>query len=72
MIISCGDTEYRLPLDPPKPDRLLAGAEKQAIELKPVDGKLEAKGSFKVAAGSKVVAAITFGSKTTTARFALK
>ena len=51
---------------------LLAGAEKQEIELKSVDGKLEAKGSFKVAAGSKVVAAVTFGSKTTTARFALK
>lgn len=51
---------------------LLAGAEKQEIELKPVAGKLEAKGSFKVAAGSKVVAAVTVGAKTTAARFVLK
>ena len=51
---------------------LLTGAEKQEIELKPVDGKLEAKGSFKVAAGSKVVAAVTVGTKTTAARFVLK
>ena len=51
---------------------LLAGAEKQEIELKPVDGKLEAKGSFKVAAGSKVVATVTVGGKTTAVRFVLK
>lgn len=51
---------------------LLTGAEKQEIELKPVAGKLEAKGSFKVAAGSKVVAAVTVGAKTTAARFVLK
>ena len=51
---------------------LLAGAEKQEIELKPVDGKLEAKGGFKVAAGTKAVATVTIGSKTITARFAIK
>ena len=51
---------------------LLTGAEKQEIELKSVDGTFEAKGVFKVAPGTKAVAAITTGSMTTTARFAIK
>ena len=51
---------------------LLTGAEKQEIELKPADGKLEARGTFKVTKGSKAVAAVTIGAKTTTARFVLE
>ncbi len=51
---------------------LLTGADKQEIELKPVDGRLEAKGAFKVAPGTKAVAAVTIATKTTTARFAIK
>ena len=51
---------------------LLTGADKQEIELRPADGRLEAKGTFKVAKGSKAVAAVTVGAKTTVARFVLK
>ena len=52
---------------------LLNGAEKQEVELKPADGKLEAAGTFKVAAGTKAVAVVTNAGKTLgTARFALK
>jgi hypothetical protein len=52
---------------------LLQGAEKQEVELKPADGKLEAKGSFKVGAGTKAVAVVTNAGKTLgTARFTLK
>jgi hypothetical protein len=52
---------------------LLAGAEKQEVELKPAGDKLEAKGSFKVAAGTKLVAVVTRSGKTLgTARFTLK
>jgi hypothetical protein len=51
---------------------LLAGAEKQEVELLPVGDKLEAKGSFKVAAGTKVVAVVSLGGKSSTARFVLK
>lgn len=51
---------------------LLAGTEKQEVELKPAGDKLEAKGSFKVAANTKVVATVTLAGKSSTARFVLK
>ena len=52
---------------------LLTGTEKQEVELKPVGAVLEAKGSFKVGPGTKVVAVVTNAGKTLgTARFALK
>ena len=51
---------------------LLAGTEKQEVELKPVGDKLEAKGSFKVPAGTKVVAVVSLAGKSSTARFVLK
>ncbi|SDE24777.1 hypothetical protein SAMN05444679_119111 [Variovorax sp. CF079] len=52
---------------------LLAGAEKTEVELKSAGDKLEAKGSFKVAAGTKAVAVVTNSGKTLgTARFTLK
>jgi len=37
---------------------LLSGSEKQEVELKPIGDKLEAKGSFKISAGTKVVAQV--------------
>jgi hypothetical protein len=51
---------------------LLAGADKQEVDLKPSGDKLEAKGSFKVTAGTKVVAQVNAAGKTATARFLLK
>lgn len=52
---------------------LLAGAEKQEVELKPAGDKLEAKGSFKAAAGNKVVVLVSLpGKPAATARFVLK
>ena len=51
---------------------LLSGAEKQEIDLKPSGDKLEATGSFKVSAGTKVAAVISSGVKQSTARFVLK
>lgn len=51
---------------------LLSGSEKQEIDLKPSGDKLEAKGSFKVAPGTKVVAQVNLASKAATARFVLK
>lgn len=53
---------------------LLSGTEKSEAVLAPAgDGKLEAKGSFKVAAGTKVVALVTLpGKKAANVRFALK
>jgi hypothetical protein len=51
---------------------LLSGTEKQQVELKPAGDKLEAKGSFKVAAGTKVVAVVLTTGKYSTARFVLK
>lgn len=52
---------------------LLVGTEKSEVELKPAGDKLEAKGSFKVPAGTKVVAVVTNAGKTLgTARFTLK
>nr|MDP2192466.1 hypothetical protein [Rhodoferax sp.] len=51
---------------------LLAGTEKQEVELKPAGEKLEAKGNFKVAAKTKVVAIVSLAGKSSTARFVLK
>lgn len=52
---------------------LLSGAEKQEVNLAPAGDKLEAKGSFKVGAGTKAVAVVTNSGKTLgTARFSLK
>lgn len=51
---------------------LLAGSDKQEVELKPVGDKLEAKGSFKVAANTKVLAVVALAGKSSTARFVLK
>jgi hypothetical protein len=51
---------------------LLSGTEKQDVELKPADNRLEAKGNFKVTTGTKVVAQIQMAGKISTARFVLK
>ena len=53
---------------------LLNGTEKSEAVLAPAgEGKLEAKGSFKVAAGTKVVALVTLpGKKPANVRFAVK
>ena len=52
---------------------LLAGSEKQEVELKPAGDKLEATGTFKVGTGTKIVAVVSDGGKTLgTARFTLK
>jgi hypothetical protein len=51
---------------------LLAGTEKQEVELKPAGDKLEARGAFKVAANTKVVAVVSIAGKSSTARFVLK
>ena len=51
---------------------LLAGADKQEVELKPAGDKLEAKGSFKLVANTKVVAIVSLAGKSSTARFVLK
>lgn len=68
--------DHGKPMDPSKAAAkvtLLAGAEKTEVELKPAGDKLEVKGSFKVAAGTKVVAVVTNSGKTLgTARFTLK
>ena len=51
---------------------LLTGTEKQEVELKPVAGRLEATGSFKLGPGTKAVAVVTVAGKSSTARFTLK
>ena len=52
---------------------LLSGSEKQEVVLAPAGDKLEAKGTFKVLAGTKVVAVVTNeGKPLGTARFTLK
>jgi hypothetical protein len=69
-------SDHGKPMDPSRAAAkltLLAGAEKTEVELKPAGDKLEAKGSFKVAAGTKAVAVVTNAGKTLgTARFTLK
>ena len=51
---------------------LLAGTEKQEVELKPAGDRLEATGSFKVGPGTKAVAVVTIAGKPATARFTLR
>ena len=52
---------------------LLNGKEKSEVELIPAGDKLEAKGTFKVAKGTKGIALITLAGKpATTARFEVK
>lgn len=51
---------------------LLSGSDKQEVDLKPSGDKLEAKGSFKVMPGTKVVAQVNIAGKAATARFILK
>jgi hypothetical protein len=52
---------------------LLNGAEKTEVELTPAGEKLEAKGSFKVAKGTKGIASVTLAGKSTaSARFEVK
>ena len=52
---------------------LLDGAEKSEVELVPVADRLEARGSFKVAKGTKGVVSVTLAGKpAATARFELK
>lgn len=52
---------------------LLSGKEKHEAQLLPAGDKLEARGAFKVAPGTKVVAVVIDGGKTLgTARFTLK
>lgn len=51
---------------------LLTGMDKQEVELKPAGDKLEAKGSFKIAANTKVVVLVSQAGKSSTARFVLK
>lgn len=52
---------------------MLAGTERQDVELKPAGDRLEAKGSFKVPAGTKAIAVVSNAGKTLgTARFVLK
>ena len=51
---------------------VLAGTDKQEVELKPAGDRLEAKGSFKVAANTKVLAVVSLAGKSSTARFVLK
>ena len=52
---------------------LLAGTEKQEVEMKPAGSIFEASGSFKVGRGTKVVAVVTIpGKRAGTPRFTLK
>ena len=52
---------------------LLAGTDKQDIELKPARDRLEATGSFKTAAGTKAVVVLRMdGKPASTARFTLR
>ena len=52
---------------------LLNGTEKSEVELLPVGDKLEAKGAFKVAKGTKGIAVVTLaGRPPATARFQIK
>jgi hypothetical protein len=51
---------------------LLSGADKQEVELKPTGDKLEAKGTFKISPGTKVVTQVISAGKTSSVRFVLK
>ena len=52
---------------------LLVGTDRQEVHAQPADGKLEARGHFRVVAGTKVIAQMTLNGKAAgTARFVLK
>ena len=51
---------------------LLNGTEKQDATLAPAGDRLEAKGSFRVAAGTQALAQVTVGGKVLSARFEMK
>ena len=51
---------------------LLSGADKQEVDLKPTGDKLEAKGTFKISPGTKVVVQVISAGKTSSVRFVLK
>ncbi|WP_298934245.1 hypothetical protein [uncultured Ramlibacter sp.] len=52
---------------------LLNGTEKTEVDLVPAGDKLEAKGSFKIAKGTKGIASVTLaGKQATVARFEIK
>ncbi|WCM91267.1 hypothetical protein M5C99_12630 [Acidovorax sp. NCPPB 2350] len=51
---------------------LLAGADKQEVALAPAGDRLEARGSFKVAPGTKALAQVNRGGKVATVRFDLR
>jgi hypothetical protein len=52
---------------------LLNGSEKTEVELTPAGDRMEAKGSFKVAKGTKGIASVTLAGKSAaTARFEIK
>ena len=51
---------------------LLNGSEKQEATLAPAGDRLEAKGSFRVAPGTKAMAQVTVGGKVLSARFEIK
>ena len=51
---------------------LLSGADKQEVDLKPTGDKLEAKGTFKISPGTKVVTQVISAGKTLSVRFVLK
>lgn len=52
---------------------LLAGTDKQDVELKPAGDKLEATGTFRTAAGTKAVVVLRMdGKPASTARFTLR
>lgn len=67
--------EHGKPLDASKATAkltLLAGTDKQEVELQPAGDRLEATGTFKIAAGTKVVAVVVLAGKSSTARFVVK
>lgn len=51
---------------------LLSGSEKQEIELKPSEGKLEARGNFNITPDTKIVTQVTINNKPAIARFVFK
>ena len=71
LVVEVKDMDYELVAKPAKLT-LLSGTDKQEVELKPAGDKLEAKGSFKVVAGTKVVVVVLATGKSSTARFVLK
>ena len=51
---------------------LLTGTAKQEVQLKPAGDKFEARGTFKVAPGTKAVAVVTVAGKPASVRFLIK